>query len=165
MECPGARPKVGPPNPASAARSRTGAAASLIVPLAIWPAAPCGRSEESPSSEQTPSPSPSSSGRGGPFCTTRLLSPSFRISSTACPGPRKKSVFAIGLYEHTRLGRQEIYAEFLETSEGVWFARFDPGQHVSVQAEYNPVYHVRYAIDAGTSRHTAAVFFQVQHNN
>jgi hypothetical protein len=74
-------------------------------------------------------------------------------------------VFAIGLYEHTRLGRQEIAAEFLETSEGVWFARFDPGRHVSVQAEYNPVYHVRYAIDAGTSRHTAAVFFQVQHNN
>jgi hypothetical protein len=71
----------------------------------------------------------------------------------------------VGLYEHTRLGRQEIYAEFLETSEGVWFARFDPGRHVSVQAEYNPIYHVRCAIDAGTSRHTAAVFFQVQHNN
>jgi hypothetical protein len=71
----------------------------------------------------------------------------------------------VKLYENTRLGRQEIYAEFLETTEGVWFARFDPARHVSVQAEYNPIYHVRCAIDAGTSRHTAAVFFQIQHNN
>ena len=71
----------------------------------------------------------------------------------------------VGLYENTRLGRQEIYAEFLETTEGVWFARFDPARHVSVQAEYDPIYHVRCAIDAGTSRHTAAVFFQVRHNN
>ncbi len=71
----------------------------------------------------------------------------------------------VGLYEHTKLGRQEIYAEFLETSEGVWFARFDPARHVSLQAEYDPIYHVRCAIDAGTSRHTAAVFFQVRHNN
>ena len=31
------------------------------------------------------------------------------------------------------------------------------------EAEYDPIYHVRCAIDAGTSRHTAAVFFQVQH--
>ena len=71
----------------------------------------------------------------------------------------------VGLYENTRLGRQEIYAEFLETTEGVWFARFDPARHVSVQAEYDPIYHVRCAIDAGTSRHTAAVFFQVRHHN
>jgi phage terminase large subunit-like protein len=26
----------------------------------------------------------------------------------------------VGLHENTRLGRQEIYAEFLETTEGVW---------------------------------------------
>ena len=30
---------------------------------------------------------------------------------------------------------------------------------------YDPIYHVRCAIDAGTSRHTAAVFFQVRHND
>jgi hypothetical protein len=71
----------------------------------------------------------------------------------------------VKLYENTRLGRQEIYAEFLETTDGVWFARFDPAKHVSEQAAYNPIYHVRCAIDAGTSRHTAAVFFQVQHEN
>jgi hypothetical protein len=71
----------------------------------------------------------------------------------------------VGLYENTRLGRQEIYAEFLETTEGVWFTRFDPGRHVSLEAEYDPIYNVRCAIDAGTSRHTAAVFFQVRHNN
>jgi hypothetical protein len=71
----------------------------------------------------------------------------------------------VRLYENTRLGRQEIYAEFLEMTDGVWFVRFDPAKHVSVQAEYDPIYHVRCAIDAGTSRHTAAVFFQVRHNN
>ena len=71
----------------------------------------------------------------------------------------------IGLYENTRLGRQEIHAEFLDTTEGVWFTRFDPARHVSIQAEYDSIYHVRCAIDAGTSRHTAAVFFQVRHNN
>jgi hypothetical protein len=67
----------------------------------------------------------------------------------------------VGLYENTRLGRQEIYAEFLETTEGVWFANFDPARHVTLEAEYDPGSAVRCAIDAGTSRHTAAVYFQV----
>jgi hypothetical protein len=71
----------------------------------------------------------------------------------------------VKLYENTRLGQQEIFAEFLDTTEGVWFARFDPARHVSAQAEYDPIYHVRCAIDAGASRHTAAVFYQVRHNN
>jgi Terminase large subunit, T4likevirus-type, N-terminal len=79
--------------------------------------------------------------------------------------PREFIAQIVGLYENTRLGRQEIYAEFLETTEGVWFTRFDPSRHLSVQAEYDPTYHVRCAIDAGTSRHTAAVFFQVRHHN
>lgn len=70
----------------------------------------------------------------------------------------------VSLYENTRLGRQEIYAEFLETTEGVWFTRFDPARHVSIQAEYDPGYPIRCAIDAGTSRHTAAVYFQVRPN-
>jgi len=70
----------------------------------------------------------------------------------------------VGLYENTRLGRQEIYAEFLDTTDGVWFASFNPARHVSVEAEYHPGYPVRCAIDAGTSRHTAAVFFQVRSN-
>jgi hypothetical protein len=68
----------------------------------------------------------------------------------------------VGLYENTRLGRQEIYAEFVETTDGVWFANFDPARHISPGAEYHPGYAVRCAIDAGTSRHTAAVFFQVR---
>jgi len=68
----------------------------------------------------------------------------------------------VSLYENTRLGRQEIYAEFLETSEGVWFGSFDPKRHVSPDAEYHTGYPVRVAIDAGTSRHTAAVLFQVR---
>jgi hypothetical protein len=61
-----------------------------------------------------------------------------------------------------RLGRQEIHAEFLDTSEGVWFWNFDPGRHVTLAEEYDPAWYVRCAIDAGTSRHTAAVFFQVK---
>jgi hypothetical protein len=68
----------------------------------------------------------------------------------------------VSQYENTRLGRQEIYAEFLETTEGVWFTGFDPARHVSLEAEFHPGYYVRCAIDAGTSRHTAAVFFQVR---
>ena len=68
----------------------------------------------------------------------------------------------VSLYENTKLGRQEIYAEFLETTDGVWFTGFDPARHVSLEAEYHSGYFVRCAIDAGTSRHTAAVFFQVR---
>jgi hypothetical protein len=78
--------------------------------------------------------------------------------------PREFLDQIVSLYEKTKLGRQEIYAEFLETTEGVWFARFDPARHVSLGAEYHPGYPVRCAIDAGTSRHTAAVFFQVRSN-
>jgi hypothetical protein len=70
----------------------------------------------------------------------------------------------VSLYENTRLGRQEIYAEFLETTDGAWFTRFDPARHVSLEAEFHPAYFVRCAIDAGTSRHTAAVFFQVRNH-
>ena len=78
--------------------------------------------------------------------------------------PREFLAQIVSLYENTKLGRQEIYAEFLETTEGVWFASFDPARHVSLEAEYHPGYFVRCAIDAGTSRHTAAVFFQVRSN-
>jgi hypothetical protein len=76
--------------------------------------------------------------------------------------PREFLAQIVRLYENTRLGRQEIYAEFLDLAEGVWFASFDPARHVSLEAEYHPGYPVRCAIDAGTSRHTAAVFFQVR---
>jgi hypothetical protein len=68
----------------------------------------------------------------------------------------------VALYENTRLGRQEIHAEFLETTEGAWFGSFDPRRHVTLAAEYDPAWYVRCAIDAGTSRHTAALFFQVK---
>ena len=78
--------------------------------------------------------------------------------------PREFLTQIVSLYENTRLGRQEIYAEFLDTTDGVWFAVFNPARHVSVEAEYHPAYAVRCAIDAGTSRHTAAVFFQVRGN-
>jgi phage terminase large subunit-like protein len=66
------------------------------------------------------------------------------------------------LYEGTRLGRQELHAEFLDTSEGAWFQSFDPARHVKPEAEYTPAWGpVHLAIDCGTSQHTGAVFFQV----
>lgn len=68
----------------------------------------------------------------------------------------------IAKYEGTRLGRQEIYGELLEITEGVWFPQFDPERHVSEDAEFNPSIPVRVAIDAGVSRHTGAVFFQIR---
>jgi hypothetical protein len=76
--------------------------------------------------------------------------------------PREILSQIVSLYENTRLGRQEIYAEFLDTTDGVWFANFDPARHVSLEAEYDPAWMVRCAVDAGSSRHTAAVFFQVR---
>jgi hypothetical protein len=67
----------------------------------------------------------------------------------------------VARYEGTRLGLQEIHAEILETSEGAWFATLDPARHVTVEAEYDQRYPVHLAIDAGSSTHTAAVWFQV----
>jgi hypothetical protein len=65
-------------------------------------------------------------------------------------------------YAGTRLGRQEVEGELLEILEGAYFPQFDPARHVSEAAAYDPVLPVRLAIDAGTSRHTAAVWFQVR---
>jgi hypothetical protein len=61
----------------------------------------------------------------------------------------------------TRLGRQELFGELLEIIDGQWFATFDPAKHVKPHAIFHPAYGVNLAIDAGTSRHTAAVWFQL----
>jgi phage terminase large subunit-like protein len=68
----------------------------------------------------------------------------------------------VGKYEGTRLGQQELMAEVLEISDGVWFHRFDPSKHVSEEARYDPRWPVHLAIDCGLSRHVAAVWFQVR---
>lgn len=68
----------------------------------------------------------------------------------------------VSQYEGTRLGAQELLAEIIETSEGAWFANFDPASHVSDSAEFDHRFGVHVGIDAGTSRTTAAVFFQVR---
>jgi hypothetical protein len=65
-------------------------------------------------------------------------------------------------YEGTRLGQQELLAEVLEVSDGIWFHRFDAAKHVSETAEYHPRYPVHLAIDCGLSRHVGAVWFQVR---
>src|SRR5262249_36753628 len=66
----------------------------------------------------------------------------------------------LGTYEGTRLGQQEIHGEILDISPGAWFATFDAANHVSESAEYDPRFAVHLGIDAGVSRHTAAVWFQ-----
>lgn len=66
------------------------------------------------------------------------------------------------VYEGTRLGRQELHAELLEVLEGAWFLLFDPKWHVTEEAEFDWHLPVHCPIDAGTSRHTGAVFFQHQ---
>ncbi len=76
--------------------------------------------------------------------------------------PKKFFDTIVGMFQGTRLGRQELMAEFLDMTEGAWFANFDPAKHVSIDAEYHPGYPVHLAIDAGTSRHTAAVFLQIR---
>ena len=68
----------------------------------------------------------------------------------------------VGMFEGTRLGQQEIYAEFLELTDGAWFQNFAPDKHVTLDAEYDPRFPVRLAVDAGTSRHTGAVYFQLR---
>lgn len=65
-------------------------------------------------------------------------------------------------FEGTRLGRQELYAEFLNVSDAAWFARFDPEKHVSDSAEYYHHLAVHIAIDCGVSQTVGGVFFQVQ---
>jgi hypothetical protein len=65
-------------------------------------------------------------------------------------------------YEGTRLGQQELMAEVLEISDGIWFHRFDPARHVSEEAEYDPRFPVHLAIDCGVSRHVGAVWFQAR---
>jgi phage terminase large subunit-like protein len=65
-------------------------------------------------------------------------------------------------YEGTRLGQQELLAEVLEVSDGVWFHRFDPAKHVSEEAEYHHGWPVHLAIDCGLSRHVGAVWLQVR---
>jgi phage terminase large subunit-like protein len=64
-------------------------------------------------------------------------------------------------YEGTRLGQQELLAEVLEVSDGIWFRGFDVAKHVSESAEYDPRFPAYLAIDCGVSRHVAAVWFQV----
>lgn len=66
------------------------------------------------------------------------------------------------IYANTRLGRQEIEGILLEVMEGVWFNNFDPERHVTPDAEFDWHYPVYVAIDAGVSRETGAVFFQVK---
>ena len=69
----------------------------------------------------------------------------------------------IAAYEGTRLGEQEIHAQLLEIAKGAWFPMFSVERHVSsAKAEYDPNLPMRIAIDAGASRHTGAVFFQVR---
>ena len=67
----------------------------------------------------------------------------------------------LALYRGTRFEAQEIRGELVETVEGAWFNSFDPGRHVSTAAEFDPARKVVVAIDAGVSRTSACVYFQM----
>ena len=68
----------------------------------------------------------------------------------------------VSQYEGTRLGQQELLAEVLEISDGLWFHRFDAARHVTEAAEYDSRFPVHLAIDCGVSRHVGAVWFQAR---
>ena len=68
----------------------------------------------------------------------------------------------ISKYEGTRLGEQEILAQLLDIAEGAWFPMFSVARHVSDSAEHDTRFPIRIAIDAGSSRYTGAVLFQVR---
>ena len=63
----------------------------------------------------------------------------------------------VSQYEGSRLGQQELLAEVLEISDGLWFHRFDAAKHVTEAAEYDPRFPAHLAIDCGVSRHVGAV--------
>jgi hypothetical protein len=66
------------------------------------------------------------------------------------------------MYAGSRLGRQELLAEIVETSEAIRFPMFDPARHVTARAEFIPGLPVKVAIDCGLSRHVGALWFQVR---
>jgi phage terminase large subunit-like protein len=83
------------------------------------------------------------------YANVRHLAPQFIDEITA-------------LYRGTRFAAQEIEGQMLESVEGCWFARFDRLKHVQLSAEYVFGIPVEIAVDAGTSRTTAAVFYQTE---
>src|SRR5262249_47707345 len=66
------------------------------------------------------------------------------------------------MYAGTRLGRQGLLAEVVETSEVVRVPMCHPARHVTPKAELIWGQPVRVAIDCGLSRHVGALWFQVR---
>src|SRR5262245_17756610 len=83
------------------------------------------------------------------FANAAHLAPEFLTQITA-------------MYAGSRLGRQELLAEIVETSEAIRFPMFEPARHVTPKAELIWGLPVRVAIDCGLSRHVGAVWFQVR---
>src|SRR5262249_60497277 len=83
------------------------------------------------------------------FANAAHLAPEFLTQITA-------------LYAGSRLGRQELHAEIVETSEAIRFPMFDPARHVMPRAEFIPGLPVKVAIDCGLSRHVGALWFQAR---
>jgi hypothetical protein len=81
------------------------------------------------------------------FANRRHLAPEFLTEIAA-------------LYTGTRFAISELHGELPSQDEGAWFGCFRESAHVSTNAEYRPYQPVIVGIDAGTSRHTAAVFLQ-----
>jgi hypothetical protein len=65
-------------------------------------------------------------------------------------------------YRGTRFYRQEVEGILIDQPEGAVFPQFDPAKHVTTAAEFVPGVPVQIGCDAGTSRTTGAVLFQVR---
>lgn len=68
----------------------------------------------------------------------------------------------LALYSGTRFAEQEIEGRLIDQPEGAWFARFDPAKHVRPDVDFVLGRPVEIAVDAGTSRTTAAVIYQTE---
>jgi phage terminase large subunit-like protein len=64
-------------------------------------------------------------------------------------------------YRGTRFYRQEVEGVLIDQPEGAVFPMFDPAKHVTTDADFVPGIPVHIGCDAGTSRTTRAVLFQV----
>ena len=74
----------------------------------------------------------------------------------------------VKLYENTRLGQQEIFAVFLDITEGVWFAaEIRPGPACLRSGRvFDPIYNVRCAIERRrVAAHGGRVLPGPPHNN
>jgi hypothetical protein len=66
----------------------------------------------------------------------------------------------ITVYQGTRLGEQELEGKLIEYSDAQWFISFRRDRHVSLAAEFNPMFPCLMSVDCGVSRYTGGLLYQ-----